>query len=174
MADAELSAAAAVICFRSSSPSELLPPLEVVFIDRSLSSEPLSPELWLITPGQLVHQALLEVRRRELAGHVRLLVGEHLKVEVQKFSLVTATKSHCLHLNFFTWPCEFTFGLRIPSSSSLPSYDASSQSDPPWCSSFIGVSFVSLGDFGGVTSIGGVCVGVRAGLVVYTESAALP
>uniref|UniRef100_A0A182LSC0 Uncharacterized protein n=1 Tax=Anopheles culicifacies TaxID=139723 RepID=A0A182LSC0_9DIPT len=73
----------------------------------------------------------------------------------QKLSFVTAMKSHCLQRNFLTCPCEFTLGLRMPSSSSLPSYDTSSQSEPG-SSSLVGVSRGSLGDFGGVTSIGGV------------------
>uniref|UniRef100_A0A182Q8C7 Uncharacterized protein n=1 Tax=Anopheles farauti TaxID=69004 RepID=A0A182Q8C7_9DIPT len=76
-----------------------------------------------------------------------------LRVCSQKLSFVTATNSHCLQRNFFTCPCEFTFGFRMPSSSSLPSYEPSSQSDPG-SSSLVGVSSRSFGDFGGVTSIG--------------------
>uniref|UniRef100_A0A182V042 Uncharacterized protein n=1 Tax=Anopheles merus TaxID=30066 RepID=A0A182V042_ANOME len=187
---AELSAAAAVMCFSSSSPS--VEPLELVRTERSLSwSEPLlvalplsfSPASWFIRFCWKLHfghwnglerwwlrrwysrWCLYSVTNGHF-GQVSIFSGlMWLRVCSQKLSFVTATNSHCLQRNFLTWPCEFTFGLRMPSSSSLPSYEPSSQSEPA-SSSLVGVSSDSLGDFGGVTSIGGVWVGVREPLLV--------
>lgn len=88
----------------------------------------------------------------------------------QKDIFVTATKSHCLHLNVFTLPCEFTLGVRM-SSSSLPlsnDRESSQEFDIVSDTAFSGVSLLLrwyFGDFGGVSSMGGVWLGVRSALM---------